>query len=263
MKHAANLIRLSADWPAVEILYIDAHLLALNKPAGLLVSPDRWGKERANLMGLLNAGIAAGKPWARDLRLDYLANAHRLDFNTSGVLLLARARPALASLAGLFHRRAVRKTYVALAHGRPAEDRIAIDWPIAPHPQRPGLAVIDQRSGKPAQTIIELLEAFNGYALLTAQPLTGRLHQIRVHLQAAGCPLVGDQAYGGKALLLSRLKPNYKLKAEGEKPLISRPALHALDLQFPHPISGAALTITAPWPKDLTIAVKYLRKFAA
>jgi 23S rRNA pseudouridine955/2504/2580 synthase len=98
---------------------------------------------------------------------------------------------------------------------------------------------------------------------LKCQPLTGRTHQIRAHLRHAGYPIVGDALYGGRPLLLSRLKSEYRLKPDRtERPLISDAALHAEQLTLPHPITGAMTTITAPWPKDLTVAVKYLRRYA-
>ena len=99
--------------------------------------------------------------------------------------------------------------------------------------------------------------------LLRCQPLIERTHQIRVHLRHAGFPVVGDELYGGKTLWLSRLKRNFRLKpGHEERPLISRAALHAEELTLPHPVTGETLTITAPWPKDLRVALKYLRQFA-
>ena len=235
--------------------------MAVNKPAGLLVAPDRWDKQRENLMGLLHQGISAHRPWATARQLTYLANAHRLDYNTSGVLLLARTKPVLTILAALLREHAVRKTYAVLVHNCPESDTMTIDYPIGPNPRTPGRSVIDQSTGKPAQTAIHVEEKFGRYTLLTAQPATGRLHQIRVHLQGIGCPVVGDPPYGGKALLLSRLKPHYKVKPEGEKPMIDRPALHAQEIAFTHPQTQAPIVIRAEWPKDFTVAVKYLRKF--
>jgi 23S rRNA pseudouridine1911/1915/1917 synthase len=258
-------IRLNANWPAVEILFEDESILALDKPAGLLVSPDRWDKRRDNLMGLLHNAVARQAPWTRTRNLDYIANAHRLDCHTSGVLLLARHRPILVRLAEIFKERLAHKTYFALVRGAPPEDPMSIDLPLGPHPSIPGLTAVDRsRKGKPSVTSLRVEERFSRYTLLRVEPTTGRLHQVRVHLQAIGCPLVADDRYGdGRPLLLSWLKPDYKMKAEGERPLLARPALHAAELSLPHPVSGVSITITAPWPKDLLIALKYLRKFGA
>ena len=124
---------------------------------------------------------------------------------------------------------------------------------------------VDQKDGKQSKTRFEVLENFPrfGYTLLKCEPLTGRLHQIRVHASHAGLKIVGDELYGGKPLWLSRLKSDYRLKeGKTERPLLSRVVLHAEELTLPHPVTNEILTITAPWPKDLKVAVKYLRQFA-
>lgn len=249
----------------IPVLFEDEHLLALDKPAGLLTSPDRYDPQRPNLMKLLHTAIVAGKPWAHERRLDYLMNAHRLDAEMSGVILLAKNKPALVALANLFGSEKPVKKYTALVSGEPPEKQFAVDAKLAPHPAKPGLLHVDSRNGKKSTTRFEVLETFprGGYALLKCEPLIARPHQIRVHLRYAGFPAVGDELYGGKPLWLSRLKPNYRLKpGHEERPLFSRAALHAEELNLPHPVTGATVTITAPWPKDLKVAVKYLRQFA-
>jgi RluA family pseudouridine synthase len=247
----------------IPVLFEDAHLLALDKPAGLLTSPDRTAPERPSLMQLLHAGIAAGKPWATERGLTYLANAHRLEAETSGVLLLAKSKPALVTLANVFGSEKTGLRHVALVQGSPREARFEIGAKLAPHPTRPGLMRVDPKHGKRSRTVATVVENFRGCTLLDCEPLTARPHQIRAHLQNVGLPLVGDAPYGGQPLLLSQLKPGYRLK-EGreERPLLARPALHAEQLTLPHPVTGESLTITAPWPKDLKVAVKYLREFA-
>jgi RluA family pseudouridine synthase len=247
----------------IPVLFEDEHLLALDKPAGLPTSPDRLDPERPNLMKLLHSAIAGGKPWARERRLDYLMNAHRPDFETSGVILLAKNKPALIALANLFGSEKPVKKFTALVQGQPPENQFEVNAKLAPHPLKIGLMGVDPKNGKQSKTKFVVLEKFAGWTLLQCQPLTERTHQIRVHLRYAGFPVVGDELYGGKPLWLSRLKPNYRLKpGHEERPLLSRATVHAEELTLPHPVTGATVTITAPWPKDLKVAVKYLRLFA-
>jgi len=264
-----NVIKLSSPaargyWE-IPVLFEDAHLLALDKPAGLLTSPDRYDPDRPNLMKLLHAGIAAAKPWAKERSLTYLSNAHRLDFETSGVILLAKSKEVLVTLANLFGSEKPAKGYLALVRGEPPEKQFEVDAKLAPHPVKPGLMRVDPKNGKKSKTRFEVLEDYAkfGYALLRCEPLTGRTHQIRVHAAHAGLKIVGDELYGGKSLWLSRLKPDYRLKpGKEERPLLARVALHAETLALPHPVTGQTVTITAPWPKDLKVAVKYLRQYS-
>ncbi|HEY3762145.1 MAG TPA: RluA family pseudouridine synthase [Verrucomicrobiae bacterium] len=265
-----SVIKLSSpatsEFWEIPVLYEDEHLLALDKPAGLLTSPDRYDPLRPNLMKLLHAAVAAGKPWARERRLDYLSNAHRLDFETSGVILLAKNKPALVALANLFGSEKPAKKYLALVRGEISQEKFEVDAKLAAHPVKIGLMRVDQKNGKKSKTNFEVLENFPlfGYALLRCEPLTGRTHQIRVHAAYIGLKIVGDELYGGKSLWLSRLKKDYRLKpGREERPLISRVALHAEELSLPHPMTGQMLTITSPCPKDLKVAVKYLRQYSA
>ena len=257
----------------IPVLFEDEHLLALDKPAGLPTAPEAEARvaavaaevERPNLMKLLHVGIAAGKPWARERNLTYLANAHRLDFETSGVLLLAKNKPAHIALADLFGCDQPQRKYVALVRGNLIEASFEVNARISPHPLRPGLMRVDKDNGKAAKTKITLLENFTraGYALVKCEPVTDRPHQIRVHLSHVDLPIVADELYGGKKLWLSRLKKDFRLKpGHEERPLLSRTALHAEELTLPHPITGETVTIKSEWPKDLRVAVKYLRLYA-
>jgi len=248
-----NTIRLSREWADVEVLHEDENILAVNKPAGLLAVPDRFDKSKPNLMSLLQAARPD----------ESLANVHRLDFNTSGVFVIARNRDAFRHLARQFRDRETTKMYVAIVRGVPDRSPTTIELPIAPHPRFPGLARVEHSRGSEARSVVAVREQFRGFALVEVVIETGRMHQIRVHLQAIGCPLVGDPDYGGAPLLLSQIKRKYKTKEdEEERPLLDRSALHAEQLAFLPPASHAPLAITAPWPKDLTVAVKYLRKFS-
>jgi len=248
----------------IPILYEDAELLAVNKPAGLLTSPDRYDPERPNLMKLLHRDIERGAGWAAQRGLSYLMNAHRLDFGTSGVLLLAKTKPALVALANQFGEAKPAKVYVALARGSANQDSFFCDVKLAPHPVRPGFMRVDAKHGKLSRTEFSVRERFSGYLLIECRPLTGRTHQIRVHLKALGLPMVGDPLYGGNPLWLSTLKPDYKPHRDREEiPLIGRAALHAEKLTIRHPTSGEQIAIDAPWPKDFTVAAKYLRRYVS
>jgi len=260
-------IRLASPAPpegtAIPILFEDEHLLALDKPPGLLTVPDPDAPDRPSLLKLLHADIAQGKPWARDRALGFLMTAHRLDFETSGVLLLARTKAVLAALADRFGAPQPVLTFVALGKGRPAGDRFEVAAPVGAHPTNPGLMHIDRQHGKQSKTLFEVAERFAGYTLLRCRPVPDRPHQVRVHLQSVRLPVAGDRTYGGKPLLLSHLKREYRLKpGQTERPLISTAAIHAERMELDHPVTGQRLCLVAEWPKDLRVAVKYLRRYA-
>jgi len=214
-------------------------------------------------MRLLHEGIEQQKPWAARRKLTYLANAHRLDFETSGVMLLAKSKPALVSLAEQFSKEKPSKLYLAIVSGSPPEDRFTIDLPLAPDPRRIGTFGVAPKRGKKSRTDIEVVQRFRGYTFLHCRPVTGRTHQIRVHLQRSGMPIIADSLYFGHPLLLSDIKRAYRPKPDGEeRPLIPRLALHAHQLTVRHPVTGAEVTISAPMPKHFAVALKYLRQFA-
>ncbi|WP_404424980.1 RluA family pseudouridine synthase [Nibricoccus sp. IMCC34717] len=257
--------------PLPPIVYEDEQMLAFDKPSGLLIAPDRWDKKRENLMGLVHAKLGKG-----------VANVHRLDADTSGVVLCAKTKPALDFLSGEFQSRMAEKRYVALcavlpaeramklktpilerdATGRPPET-FEIDLALGEDESNPGrMRVHSRRGGKESQTLCRVVEWFGTYALLECRPLTGRTHQIRIHLAAAGLPVLNDPFYGDPTvrLLLSSLKRGYKGRDE-EKPLVDRLALHAADLTVRHPVTREPVTISAPVPREFEVGLKYLRKF--
>jgi RluA family pseudouridine synthase len=247
----------------IPVLFEDDSLLALDKPPLLLTSPSREEPHRPSLMKLLHQGIAGGATWASSRRLTYLTNAHRLDSESSGVLLLAKSKSVLIDLANLFSSAKVTLKLLALVEGTPTKEEILVEAKLAPHPTAPSVMRVDPRQGKRSQTRFRVRERFDGYTLLECQPLTHRPHQIRAHLQHLRLPMAGDATYGGRPLLLSQLKPAYRLKPQKtERPLMSYPALHAEEMSLTHPVTGLEMRATAPWPKDLTVAVKYLRRYA-
>ena len=265
---AGPFIKLSApeteEFWKVPVLYEDEDLFAVDKPARLLTSPDRYDANRPNLMKILHRDIERGAPWVAERKLTYLSNAHRLDFETSGVLLLAKNKAALVALADEFGGTRAKKSYVALVQGTPADDTFTSEAKLAQHPIKIGLMRVDPKRGKKSQTNFVVLEKFVGFTLIRCEPLTGRTHQIRIHLSHLGLPIVADELYGGSPLLLSQLKRDYQPSRDGrEHPLMGRVALHAEKLTVRHPSTGAAITIDSPWPREFEVSLKYLRKFAA
>jgi len=247
----------------IPVLFEDEHLLALDKPGGLLVPPDPDNTERPSLMKLLHEGIAAGKPWAQQRNLTYLNHAHRLDTEASGVLLLAKNKTMFMALADLFSAEKPLKRHIALVWGSPLDKNFEVDAKLSQHPLKPGQMCVDARTGKKSRTKFEVLEQFSDWSLLNCSPFTDRNHQVRIHLKHAGFPVVADELYGGKKLWLSRLKRDYRLKpGRDERPLVNRAALHAEELSLTHPVTNETVTIKSEWPKDLRVALKYLRLYA-
>lgn len=248
----------------IPVLYSDEHLMALDKPAGLLTAPDRYDPERPSLVRLLHAHIARGVPWAKERGLGYLTNAYRLDFDTSGVILLARSKDILSRLADQFGSDRPVRLIQALVAGNPEQDGFEVDAPLGPHPTRPGVMRVDHVQGKRSVTKFRVLERFIGYTWMECTPVTWRNHQVRAHLWWAKHALVGDRVYAGKPLWLSEIKPGFRpRKDRDERPLMARTALHASALEFQHPVTGVTTRIESVPPKDLQVALKYLRRYAS
>jgi 23S rRNA pseudouridine1911/1915/1917 synthase len=148
--------------------------------------------------------------------------------------------------------------------GAPDEDQGIVNLSLAPDPAQPGRMVVN-RQGRSAETAFEVLRRWRGYTQLRLHPLTGRTHQLRVHMAAIRCPILADRLYAeGRSLYLSHIKPGYKFKRDrDERPLIRQLALHAERLRFRHPVSGMEVEILAPLPHDFLVGIKYLDRFAA
>ena len=186
--------------------------------------------------------------------------AHRLDKETSGILAIAKNPEAYRHLAMQFEHREVTKRYHAVTNGVHDFDGISVYLPISPI--KDGTAVrIDREKGKVAETIFNTLRAFRNTTLVECMPITGRMHQIRVHLMCLKAPIVNDATYGGKPIYLSDVKRKFNLKQGTEElPLIQRVALHAYSLTFTL-LNGNEQTFVAPYPKDFAALVKQLEKF--
>lgn len=237
------------------VVHEDDDLLVVDKPAGVAVEAERGDDARPFKAAILHHLRGA------QLRPRLV---HRLDRETSGLLLVAKHRRALVHLTRQFEQREVEKEYVALVKGRPADDEPAgeIDRPLAPRSKRGRGKVED---AKPARSRWECVESFRHHAFVRVFPLTGRQHQVRQHLALLGWPIVGDGLYGdGKPLLLSALKPgDYNTrKGREEKPLMGRMALHARRLVFLN-LAGARVEVEAELPKDLRTSLARLRKYDA
>jgi len=231
------------------ILFEDDTVIVLNKPAGLLVLPDRFDRELVNLYELLKETFGA------------IFIVHRIDRETSGVVLFAKTAEAHSVLNSAFEKRQVEKNYRAIVVGSPSADSGCIELPIAENEHGVRKMKIDKRNGKEAITDYKIIEKFNGYALVEAKPHTGRTHQIRIHLSAIGIPILADQLYSNSGwFFLSSIKRNYKSSGE-EKPLLARTALHAFSLSFIHPATGEKMTIEAPMPRDMETVLKVLKKY--
>jgi RluA family pseudouridine synthase len=237
----------------IEIIYQDANIIVINKPAGISVTKDRSGKPQ--LTDILVKQL--GKEMTAKLRL-----VHRLDKDTSGVMILALNRAAQRQFADYFFNRTVKKTYLAIVKGAALEPDGIVDAPIAPCKKKPELMIIDRRGGKESVTNWRLLANFGLVSLIAATPLTGRTHQIRVHLASIGLPLAIDPLYAGREpIMLSEFKRDYRLgRFQEEKPLIERLTLHAYQIVLP-PESGIQNNcFIAKLDKKFAATIKMLTK---
>ncbi len=239
----------------LEILYEDDLLAVINKPAGMVVHPGR---------GHWSGTLAS----ALQYHFDQLSSAggitrpgivHRLDRDTSGVLIVAKTDQAHMQLAEQFGRREVEKEYFAIVVGMPDRDRDIVNLPIGMHPyQREKMAIRrDHTTSRPAETFYEVVERLAGFAAVKVSPKTGRTHQIRIHLSSIGCPVLCDRLYGGRAELT---RGELHHDPADDYVLLARQALHARRLKFTHPGTGESLECTAPLPADMAATLEELRK---
>jgi RluA family pseudouridine synthase len=212
-------------------LFIDDHLLAVNKPAGLPTLPDGYNKSAPCLINLLKQQV--DRVWV----------VHRLDKETSGVIVFARSAEVHRTLNIAFDSREVHKVYHAIVIGVPPWEEHLIDLPLRPDGDRRHRTVIDRERGKPAVTRLRVLERFAQHTLIEARPETGRTHQIRAHLAAIDLSLAGDVLYGGKDAAA----------------LIARTALHSHSIELEHPATHDPLRVEAPYPADFTQTLLRLR----
>jgi len=260
----------------LDIVHEDDDVLAVNKQADLIIHPAR-----GNWTGTLVNALAYyfRKNWRDIQELPTRGEVfrpgivHRLDRDTTGILLVAKTELALWRLGRQFELRQVHKTYSAIVHGLVPLDEDVIDLPIGKHPRIRERYAVHRRTGRPypattkeAVTRYKVLERLRSvgrsgasFSVMELYPRTGRTHQLRVHMSFLGHPIVGDRMYGAGPLYRSRLEGRADV-AEG--PLITRQALHAHTIEFRHPRSGQPMKLEAPWPGDFADALKELRRLA-
>ena len=222
------------------ILHVDSDILVINKPAGLLSIQDGYNRSLPTLASLLSVDY------------DRIYLVHRLDKDTSGVMVLARTPTSHRELSRQFRARLVKKLYHAVCIGVPPWNEVDLNVPLRVNGDRMHRTVVDRSAGKPALTHVRVLQRSKGLALLEVHPQTGYTHQIRAHLSSAGYPLLGDPLY--------RFLRSYP----GERPdpatfpPFQRTALHAWELSFVHPVSGERVHFHAPYPQDFDGLIRAL-----
>ena len=235
------------------VVYQDHDIVVLNKASGLLVAADRWDPDAQRLDVLATKELCAEG--------ERLFAVHRIDKDTSGLVIYGRTEEAHRTLSMAFENREVEKTYHALVYGRPDWDELDVDIPLRADGDLKHRTIKDKKGGKPARTIFRYIGACGPYSWIEAKPVTGRTHQIRVHLVLSGLTIVCDPLYGkADPLLLSKIKRSWHGDEFEERPLLDRLGLHAWKMRIAHPTTKEMMEFTAPYPRDFDTTRKQLAK---
>ncbi|MCL2410805.1 MAG: RNA pseudouridine synthase [Treponema sp.] len=230
------------------IIHQDENIIAVNKAAGIAVGGDRWDETKERLDKIIQ----------HDFEIPKIFIVHRIDKETSGLVVFAKNSSVHKSLSMAFENREIDKKYIAVVHGRPSWKETTCDLRLVPNGNKKHMTIIDKFRGKPSVTHFTCLFSAGNYSALEVKPLTGRIHQIRVHSAALGHPVVCDGLYGkGTPVKLSSFKRGWRGDPVDERPLLARLGLHALELVLP---SGEVFT--APLPKDIGSLINQLEKSA-
>jgi len=237
--------------PPFTVVYENQDIIAVNKASGLSVGGDRWDESKDRLDRLVSGII---QPETK------IFVVHRIDRETSGLVVFAKNEAAHRRLSLAFEGRDVKKRYIAIVYGRPSWQETICDLPLVPNGNKQHLTIIDKFQGKKSLTRFVFSASTGNLTVLEVFPETGRTHQIRVHAAALGFPVVCDSLYGNdKPVLLSALKKNWRGDLLEEKPLLSRLGLHAAELSFGE-CAAPSHTITAPAPRDMSSVIKQIKK---
>jgi len=238
----------------LDIIYEDEELIVLNKQPYMIVHPARGNTHGT----LVNALVFYSNELSTGLGEFRPGIVHRLDRNTTGVMVVTKNDTAQWKIAKQFENRQVNKTYLAIVHGTPDLTADRISAPLGIHPKIREKYAIRPETGKEAVTFYEVLEPFRGFSLLKLAPKTGRTHQIRVHLSYIKHPIVCDDMYGGKLVYQWQLAD---AEPAVQEPILSRVALHAFSLEFKHPKTEKMVEFKAPLPQDMQNLLDALRKY--